>query len=372
MALAAGQLARWIVVSSSQFRPFLTLEKTTPWGLRTSRIGITSNFSQAISRSRRSTFFDESMLPDEVRIDTLAIENIGDPLSVLHYDIEVVASGSRAAAESYRGVTEAIRVDVKSRAWLTLLTPNGGESWAVGEEHDITWNSGGQLGFIKIEYSTDAGSNWTSIVDGTLNGGVYTWLVDATPSDNCLVRVSKSADSEINDTSDWAFSVFQVIDWVSVAPVTGDVSVGSRANVEVTLDATGLEEGDYYADIVISSNGGDTVIVPVALRVGATGVDDGELDTPSVYVLKGASPNPFNPVTTVTYGVPADASVRLAIYSVAGRLVRTLVDGEVGAGHRTVVWDGRDDRGVEVGSGVYFCLMEAEGFSDTAKMVLMK
>ena len=204
------------------------------------------------------------------------------------------------------------------------------------------------------------------------NDGVYPWVVDAPTSDNCLVRVSKSADLEINDTSDWAFSIFQIIDWVSVAPVTGDVSVGSRASVEVTLDATGLDAGDYYADIIISSNGGDTVIVPVALHVGATGIDDGELDTAPVYVLKGASPNPFNPVTTVTYEAPADASVRLAIYSVAGRLVRTLVDGEVGAGQRTVVWDGRDDRGVEVQSGVYFCLMEAGGFNDTAKMVLMK
>ena len=209
-------------------------------------------------------------------------------------------------------------------------------------------------------------------MEGTTDDGVHPWIVDAPPSDNCLVRVSKSADLDINDTSDWAFSVFQVIDWVSAAPVTGDVPVGSRASVEVTFDATGLDVGDYYADIIISSNGGDTVTVPVALHVGATGIDDAELGVPSTYVLKGVSPNPFNPVTTVTYGVPADASVRIAIYSVAGRLVRTLVDGEVGAGHRTAVWDGRDDRGVEVGSGVYFCRMDASGFHDTAKMVLMK
>jgi len=282
------------------------------------------------------TFFDVSMPPDDVRVDTLTIDNVGDPLSVLHYDIEVVASGARAgrAASRYKGLTEAIRIDADTRAWLRLLSPNGGES--------------GQIGFVKIDYSTDAGSNWTSIVDGTTDDGVHPWIVEAPTSDNCLVRVSKSADLEINDTSDWAFSIFQIIDWVSVAPGTG------------------------YADIIISSNGGDTVIVPVALHVGATGIDDEELGTTPVYVLEGASPNPFNPVTTVTYKAPADASVRLAIYNVAGRLVRTLVEGEVGTGHRTVVWDGRDDRGAEVESGVYFCLMEADGFRDTAKMVLMK
>jgi flagellar hook assembly protein FlgD len=64
--------------------------------------------------------------------------------------------------------------------------------------------------------------------------------------------------------------------------------------------------------------------------------------------------------------------VHLAIYNVAGRLVRTLVDGEVDPGYHSVVWDGRDNNGVEVGSGVYFCRMEAEGFDDSTKMVLLK
>ncbi len=52
--------------------------------------------------------------------------------------------------------------------------------------------------------------------------------------------------------------------------------------------------------------------------------------------------------------------------------MKTLVDGEVGPGYHTTVWDGRDDRGAEVSSGVYFCRMEAEGFGDVTKMVLLK
>jgi subtilisin-like proprotein convertase family protein len=102
-----------------------------------------------------------------------------------------------------------------------------------------------------------------------------------------------------------------------------------------------------------------------------TGVDD-EFGTPMGYVLRGVSPNPFNPVTTVSYGSPSDAHVHLAIYNVAGRLVRTLVDREVDPGYHSVVWDGRDNNGVEVGSGVYFCRMEAEGFDASVKMVLLK
>ena len=104
---------------------------------------------------------------------------------------------------------------------------------------------------------------------------------------------------------------------------------------------------------------------------GPTGIDD-ELGTPVTYVLRGVHPNPFNPVTTVSYGSPGDANVSLAVYNVAGQLVKTLVDGEVDAGYHVAVWDGRDDRGVEVGSGVYFCRMVADGFEDSTKMVLLK
>jgi hypothetical protein len=107
------------------------------------------------------------------------------------------------------------------------------------------------------------------------------------------------------------------------------------------------------------------------MGAGQTGVD-GDEEVPSVHVLRGAVPNPFNPVTTLSYGVPRDAEVRLAVYNVAGRLVRTLVDGPVEAGYHSVVWDGRDDHGVGTSSGVYFCRMESESFTGTTKMVLLK
>ena len=101
-----------------------------------------------------------------------------------------------------------------------------------------------------------------------------------------------------------------------------------------------------------------------------TGVEDAEV--PVRHVLVGASPNPFNPVTKVAYGVPFDTEVRLVVYNVAGQVVRTLVDGAVEAGYHTAVWDGRDERGKSAASGVYFCRMEADGFDDSTKMVLLK
>jgi hypothetical protein len=94
---------------------------------------------------------------------------------------------------------------------------------------------------------------------------------------------------------------------------------------------------------------------------------------PQTYGLYPNVPNPFNPTTTIGYDVPAGGSqVTLRIYDVAGRLVRTLVNGTQKPGRKTVVWDGRSGSGQMVATGVYFYRMTAPGFEQTRKMVVMK
>jgi hypothetical protein len=93
---------------------------------------------------------------------------------------------------------------------------------------------------------------------------------------------------------------------------------------------------------------------------------------PTVFRLAENVPNPFNPVTKIRYHVPRESEVTLRIYDVAGREVLTLLDRVVEPGRHEAVWDGRDARGEAVGSGVYFCVMEAPGFRDSRKMTLLK
>jgi hypothetical protein len=94
---------------------------------------------------------------------------------------------------------------------------------------------------------------------------------------------------------------------------------------------------------------------------------------PQMYVLYPNVPNPFNPSTTIRYDVPAGGgAVTLRIYDVSGRLVRTLQDGPQAAGQKTAVWNGRDDRGRGVVSGVYFYRLEAPGYRKTLKMILIQ
>ena len=88
--------------------------------------------------------------------------------------------------------------------------------------------------------------------------------------------------------------------------------------------------------------------------------------------LSQASPNPFNPMTQIRYSTVEPGQVRLVIYSSLGQAVRTLVSGHQGAGSHQVTWDGRDDLGRAVSSGIYLYRMVSGGFIATRSMVLLK
>lgn len=101
-----------------------------------------------------------------------------------------------------------------------------------------------------------------------------------------------------------------------------------------------------------------------------TGASDG---MPARFALHACRPNPFNPRTTIRYDLPEPASVELVVFDLTGRLVRTLIgDAHEAAGARAVDWDGRDDRGRSLGSGVYLCRMTAGSFRETKRMLLVR
>ena len=104
----------------------------------------------------------------------------------------------------------------------------------------------------------------------------------------------------------------------------------------------------------------------------STGVLEGAL--PGVFrnALIGNAPNPFNPVTTIQYEVGEASPVEVSIYSVQGRLVRTLVNETKSAGRYDAIWDGRDERGMSVGSGMYLYRLRIGEFHSIRKMLLLK
>ena len=92
-----------------------------------------------------------------------------------------------------------------------------------------------------------------------------------------------------------------------------------------------------------------------------------EVALPEAFSLDRAYPNPFNPVTTLSFAIPIDSEVSLSIYNLQGREVSTLIDGNMDAGYHSVVWDANS-----YASGVYFVKMVAGEYISTQKLMLVK
>ena len=89
--------------------------------------------------------------------------------------------------------------------------------------------------------------------------------------------------------------------------------------------------------------------------------------------LIGARPNPANPAATISFSLAQKGAVKLRIFDVSGRLVRTLVDEVLEAGEpHEVAWDGTSDSGRSVGSGVFFYQLDAPGYTSAKKLVILK
>ena len=147
---------------------------------------------------------------------------------------------------------------------------------------------------------------------------------------------------------------FQALGVENVGPThcTGDLAIQ-------------LFQQAYGANCITLGTGREIAVSsPVAVEPGAA--------LPAIPILDPASPNPFNPSTTVAYEVPDAGPVRLQVFDLCGRLVRTLVDESVPAGRHEVRWDGQDSDGRESPSAVYLSRLEARGKVAMGRMTLVR
>ena len=161
----------------------------------------------------------------------------------------------------------------------------------------------------------------------------------------------------------------------------GTVSVGKRAdlillnknpleNVKNVQDRIGvMVRGKWYTEEQLQDS-----LQMLANRWNPPDVTiDGKRNrTPADFALFQNHPNPFNPTTTIEYDLSKTGQVRLVIYSLLGRQVKTLEDSRQPAGHYRTVWDGTDDHSLPVAAGLYFCRMEAGDFVKTIKLALIR
>ena len=124
----------------------------------------------------------------------------------------------------------------------------------------------------------------------------------------------------------------------------------------------GLEDVDeFYAYV-------ESILMPVSMV--SISPDAGTL--PEKFALYPAYPNPFNPVTTLRYDLPEGALVNITIYDMMGRQVKTLMNDQQTAGHRSLQWNATNNAGSPVSAGIYLYMIQAGEFRQTRKMVLLK
>ena len=142
-----------------------------------------------------------------------------------------------------------------------------------------------------------------------------------------------------------------------------DLTAFEGEQVQVRLhfasDGAVTYEGWYVDDINITFTTPETTV-------------PGDEVIPMEFALRQNAPNPFNPVTVIAYQLPHDAHVTIDVFNIAGRLVRTLVNETQPAGVKAVSWDGTNDTGEKVASGIYMYRMTADDYTSKRMMVLLK
>ena len=133
---------------------------------------------------------------------------------------------------------------------------------------------------------------------------------------------------------------------------------------------TGVPTGEYEYWVVVEYDGG--FMSGESNHVTVIHVPANNPAVPTVTELTGNYPNPFNPTTAVKFSLSQPTNVRIDVYNIKGEKVKTLVNEELDAAYHTIIWNGDDAYGRNVGSGVYFYKMRAGKYTSTKKMILMK
>lgn len=297
---------------------------------------------------------------------------------------------------------------------ITVTSPNGGEIWSIGNTYPITWTSTNLVGTLGIKLLIGTFGNYYTVgFPQNATTGSYDWTIQSpVPSGTQMKIVMYNVlTPAIADTSDNFFTILQgpgvyvtspnggehwfrgssyPIQWNSVN-ITGNAKIelfkGSNTTptatiVSSTIVTNGIqmwsipttipEDDDYKIKISSLTNtsvydfSNDNFTI-----TDFVGNEDNQA-TPTITALHEVYPNPFKTNTTIKYSVKQAGNLSLEIYDVKGRLIRQLIHTNTQSGSFSAVWDGLDNYGVGVNSGVYFIQMKTDTYSFVRKMVLLK
>jgi hypothetical protein len=365
--------------------------------------------------------------PEEIDIKSVRLQNAIKPVPWLHWyedrdhdgKRELVLFFDRVAFQTLLPQGEYVPVTItgmaRNRPFLgvdtirtirpTVIHPSG-EVLTMDTPTNIIWTSpkGFKVDSVSIDWTPNDGRDWYPIARRIPDTHSYPWHVPAVMSDSCRVMITLWTCRNILGQG-MSQDMFMIS--VPVAVTVGSFSGAFEKEAAVLRWSTLLEQNLDGFNILRSESETDGYECITAKPIPAGGSSAGgsyEFTDSDVgpnrtyfYKLEGTSnggskelsgpykvicrapfalaqnvPNPFNPVTAIKFTIAEDSHVTLAVYDVSGRRVKTLVNGDLKANFYRVEWDGRNDEGRKVTSGVYFYRLHAGAFVQSHKMILLR
>lgn len=295
------------------------------------------------------------------------------------------------------GESDPLRADLLADFAAVGEYPSSCRKVAVANGSGIQVDQGFAAGaqIIDYEYSSllvDIVGNVWAVPDGN-SQTIFDGLIDIIllPRETLTVTVSGTAPYD-NAPGGFRSSMAQMDS--TEAPYGDIVALYANHCFIPTVSSLALDTTDPFYDVagdpnILAHTPFDAVYFPaenqehgtitpesagwflLEVRRGATTIGPEPFASAGVLLYQNV-PNPFNPSTVIRYDAPEGRGVTIKIFDAAGYLVRTLVDGERSTGSGAATWDGTDDRGRRVSTGIYFYRLEASGVSQTKKMLLLK
>tara|TARA_B110000444_G_scaffold237896_1_gene250995 strand:+ start:307 stop:1017 length:711 start_codon:yes stop_codon:yes gene_type:complete len=211
----------------------------------------------------------------------------------------------------------------------------------------------------------------TEIIIEENNTGSFYGSIINTSSGSISIAVIKR---EIEFLDDWASSIClgeicynQDIDTTSI-----DFEIGDSVSLGVLVWTNGVGSSSIFLDILNLDQPNDTETLELIINPDQLKLINNKNINPKNFIIRDAYPNPFNPITKMSYIIYDDAIVNIVIYDSMGRTIKKLLDKFQPAGNKSILWDGTNNQGEPIAAGIYLYSIQVGKMIKTSKVVYLK
>ncbi|MEO0088808.1 MAG: hypothetical protein ABIK50_04390 [candidate division WOR-3 bacterium] len=287
---------------------------------------------------------------------------------------------------------------------ININSPNGGEIWYVGESQNINWQTSGLSGNVKIEFSTDGGSNWIILYYSTPDDGSQSVTVPNNPTTRARIKITHLTVSSNYDISDanfmvtrrirvivpnggenWRVGTTQTIRW-DASGLTGtnvkiELSTNGGTTFPITVTSSTEDDGEYSWTVSNNPTTQGRIRVTHLTIANNNDMSDGNFTITSIGIeeenisdflfantLLPNKPEPFSRYTKIRFILAKESYLSVRIFNSKGQIEREFKV-YCRPGFHEIMWDGHNQKGKRSPPGVYFYHLEAGEFSAVGKIV---